>query len=59
MPDPIISYKLFDDGSIRPVFEQRDGRQYVLDDDAERVYGSWILPDDGIDLPIIVDAKQS
>jgi len=43
MNDPIIGYRLFLDGTRRPIFEQLDGRQYVLDDDDERVYGVWTL----------------
>jgi hypothetical protein len=35
----------FTDGTTRPVFEDRDGRQYVVDD-GERIYGMWILPAD-------------
>jgi hypothetical protein len=34
---PIIAYVDYVDGIARPVFEQRDGRQYVLDDEAERL----------------------
>jgi hypothetical protein len=58
MLDPIIGYRQFVDGSSRPIFEQLDGRQYVMDDDGNCVYGVWILPPDGsIDLPLIVQPE--
>jgi hypothetical protein len=54
--DPVIAYVDLVDGTRRPVFEQLDGRQYVLDED-ERVFGVWhIPPDGGVDLPVIVPA---
>jgi hypothetical protein len=39
MAEPeIIAYREFVDGSMRPVYD--DGRrQYVINDDGERVYG--------------------
>jgi hypothetical protein len=30
---------------VRPVYEEADGRQFVIDDAGERVCGTWILPD--------------
>jgi hypothetical protein len=56
MIDPIIGYRFFVDRTRRPIFEQLDGRQFVLDDAGDRVYGVWIIPKDEFDLPIIVDA---
>jgi hypothetical protein len=54
--DPIIAHVHFVDGVRRPVFESIDGRQYVLGDDGEPVYGTWFVPSDGdIDWPAIVD----
>jgi hypothetical protein len=47
--------RLFTDGTIRPVFEAPDGRQYV-EDDGERVYGTWLPPDDAANAPVIVHA---
>jgi hypothetical protein len=38
MNDPIIAHVNFSDGVPRAVFEQLDGRQYVLDE-GDRVYG--------------------
>jgi hypothetical protein len=57
MNDPIIARVRFLDGSEREVFEQLDGRQYVLDDDGEPAHGIWFIPSDsGTDLPVIVEA---
>jgi hypothetical protein len=36
----------FIDGISRPVYLGADGRQYVLDDDGQPVYGVWILIDE-------------
>jgi hypothetical protein len=44
--------RLFTDGTTRPVFEDPDGRQYV-EDDGERVYGTWLPP---ADEPVLVGA---
>jgi hypothetical protein len=40
--DPIIAHVVFVDGTNGLVFEQLNGRQYVLDDDCERVYAIWL-----------------
>jgi len=39
MNEVILGYIWFVDGIKRRIFEQRDGRQYVLDDDDEPIYG--------------------
>ena len=52
--DPIVAYVDFVDRVRRPVFEQLDGRQYVLDE-GERVFGVSLIPKGAIDLPLIVD----
>jgi hypothetical protein len=36
----------FTDGVVRPVFEDADGGQYVVDTGGERVKGVWILADE-------------
>jgi hypothetical protein len=54
MNDPIIAHIDLVDGTRRPVFEQLDGRQYVLDE-GERVFGVSLIPKGAIDLPLIVD----
>lgn len=45
-----IGVRTFTDGE-RPVYIDVDGRQFVLDGN-EKVYGSWILDDDGADTPL-------
>jgi hypothetical protein len=59
MLDPVIAHADFVDGARRPIFEQLDGRQYVCDDDGQRLYGVWIIPaaEDQIDLPTFVHAS--
>jgi hypothetical protein len=48
MNDALIAHVNFTDGVRRPVFEQLDGHQYVVDE-AERIYGaSYILRDGGV-----------
>ncbi|HZZ80167.1 MAG TPA: hypothetical protein VFE62_16755 [Gemmataceae bacterium] len=42
MNDEKNGERLFTDGVIRPVFLDNHHRQYVIDDDGERVYGIWI-----------------
>jgi hypothetical protein len=51
----IIGYREFVDGPRRPVYEDASG-QYVLDDEAERVYGVYLIPEEErCDPPVIVD----
>jgi hypothetical protein len=38
----------FFDGWL-PVYQQPDGRQYVLDADGEPVFGVWYMPPDELD----------
>ena len=42
MPEP-IAYTEFVGGVLRPIFETFDGRQYVVDNDNEPVYGAWFV----------------
>jgi hypothetical protein len=56
MSDEPIAYVDFADGVSRPVFEQVNGRQYVLDDEGERAYGVWLIPAEEADTPLIVNA---
>jgi hypothetical protein len=44
MTDPIIAYVLFTDGAKRPVYQEPGGKQYVIDDEGEKVHGVWYLP---------------
>jgi len=41
---PAVGTRTFTDGTTRTVFLDLVGRQYVLDDDGRRLYGTWILP---------------
>jgi hypothetical protein len=41
---------------MRPVYED-DARQYVIDDDGEKVRGVWYIPREQADEPLIVQAK--
>ena len=41
-----LGERQFTDGTTRPVFRSDDGRQYVLDDVGESVYGVWLHPDE-------------
>jgi len=43
---------VFIDGLARIVFEDADGRQFVVDDDGNRVYGVWVYIDEPIIVPI-------
>jgi hypothetical protein len=50
-----VAHVQFAGGSMRPVFET-DGRQFVLGDDEEPVYGVWYIPPDDGPVPLIVPA---
>jgi hypothetical protein len=52
-----VAHVLFAGGSMRPVFEV-DGRQFVLGDDGEPVYGIWYIPSDDGPVPLLVPAGQ-
>jgi hypothetical protein len=45
MPNRIIGSRLFVDGTRRPIYEDAAG-QYVRDDDGERVYGVYLIPEE-------------
>jgi hypothetical protein len=58
MFDEIIGTVPFVDGVRRQVFEDWHGKQYVLNNDGERVYGIWrVSEEEFADLPIIVEAS--
>jgi hypothetical protein len=43
------------DQARRPIYKNAEG-QYVLNDDSERVYGLYFIPEEETcDLPVIVD----
>lgn len=43
-PDRVIGWRLFTDGTERPVYKDANGRQYVAADEGRRVEGVWLLP---------------
>jgi hypothetical protein len=50
-----IGKRRFVDGETRLVFEDERG-QFVLDDDAQPVYGVWLVPEEGAaDEPLMVE----
>ena len=51
---PIASIP-FTDGIPRPVFRDAGGRQYILDEEGQPVYGVWVY----IDEPEIVNRPDS
>jgi len=53
--DPIIAYREFSDGSMRPIFQDGE-RQYVLDDSGLLEYGVFYIPPEECPGGIIVDA---
>ena len=56
--DPIVGHCAFAHGAMRPIYD--DGRwQYVYDNDGNRVYGIWLIPEDEPDLPVVVKAKEN
>jgi hypothetical protein len=60
MNGPIIDYRRFVDGTTRAIFEDVAGRQYVLGNDGELVYGVWQFdPENAPDIPVIVDADRT
>ena len=46
MNEQVIGKRRFLDGEVRVVYQDQDGRQFVLDDDGQAVYGVWILVDE-------------
>jgi hypothetical protein len=42
----IIGTREFTDGSQRAVYQDDEGRQFVIDDEGQAVYGIWLLPDE-------------
>jgi hypothetical protein len=44
--DRVAGRRLFTDGRERTVYEDAEGRQYVLGPDGERTCGQWLPPAD-------------
>jgi hypothetical protein len=40
---------------VRTIFIDQDGRQYILDDDGNPIYGAWIY----LDEPLIVVSSKT
>ena len=55
MPDRHVADICLDDDCTRAVFEQPNGRQYVLDDEGAPMFGVWFIPPDDADVPVIVE----
>jgi hypothetical protein len=46
----------FADGTVREVLQDKDDRQFVVDDGGDAVYGYWVVMDDP-DEPSIVETE--
>jgi hypothetical protein len=58
--DQFIGHVLLVDGATRPIYQQPDGRQYILNEEGERVHGVWMIPEEESFLPtIVVEARSS
>jgi hypothetical protein len=53
--DRHVAFTEFDYGPLRPVHERPGGRQYVIDNDGELVFGIWFIPRDEAVSPVIVE----
>ena len=54
----LLGFRTFTDGTPRPVYADRDGRQYVLGNDGERVYGTGVPEGDAADGPVIIEPGE-
>jgi hypothetical protein len=58
MSDPILGHRLFVDGIVRPVFlDEATGRQYVINDDGERLDGEQLRAEEEADRPLIAENR--
>jgi hypothetical protein len=53
MRDRIVARVLID-GTRRDIYQQPDGRQYMLDENGERVYGAWDMQRDAMLWPDVI-----
>jgi len=44
MTDPVVAYVEFVGGNLWRVYEDPGGRQYVYDNEDEKVHGVWYIP---------------
>ncbi len=52
----VIGRVPFVDGVTRDVYEEDDGRQWVVGYEGERVYGVWVAPADD---PVMIEGASS
>lgn len=45
-PGATLGERRFADSAVRQVFGNDDGRQFVLDDGGDKVFGVWLAPDE-------------
>jgi hypothetical protein len=56
--DLLLGFRLFSDGLTRPVFQDKDGDQYLLHEDQGRIYGLWLSPDLEPDKPVVAENSE-
>ena len=56
--DQIVAHVWFVDAIKRTVFQQADGRQYVLDDDGEPVPGVWLIPKEEVVPDVVIEGRH-
>jgi hypothetical protein len=49
-----LGERQFTDGTTRPVYGADDGRQFVLDDQGEPMWGIWLHPDEYQE-PVVIE----
>lgn len=58
MENPILGHRAFVGGLVLPVYLDRRGRQYVVDDDGMPLYGLWLYKV-GDDEPLVLTARPA
>jgi len=53
-----VAFIEFTDGVMRPVYEDDDGKQFVVDGRGKQVFGVWYIPREDVDRPVIVDDRE-
>jgi len=53
-----IAYIEFTDGACRPVYEDQDGHQFIVDRKGRQRFGVWFIPREECDEPVIVDDRE-
>jgi hypothetical protein len=60
MVSHVIGYRTFSDGTLRIIYEDGEG-QYIVNDFNRRVYGWWLIPEEGafpLPLPTELEAPD-